>query len=355
MIATPIMVSSQLPWDATPEDARRTRRINAVALAIGILTFIIVPQLKLPKPERSTEVTPERIARVIQEKKIELPPPPPVVKKPEVKKEEKPTEAVVKDKPKPAEKPVEDHVAKVKPVEDHVAKVKPTESQVKTARTKAEAVAKDSGFDALADLRDTEIAATSKSPSTGGGLQKDNGGPAGTSRNMIGSKAGAGSGGLAYNGASSTGFGGGVAGGSGSKGNHNLGVKGTQNVKGGLIGASGNGASAGRSDGEGKTRGEGGIGKRTTEDIRRIFDQNGGRLNNAYQRALKDDPSMEGTVRLKLVVDPSGKVVSCEVASSELNNAELEAKIVSLVKGFNFGDDNVEVWKGTYPVNFYPN
>ena len=64
---------------------------------------------------------------------------------------------------------------------------------------------------------------------------------------------------------------------------------------------------------------------------------------------------MEGTIRLKLVVDPSGKVVSCEVASSELNNAELESKIVSIVKSFNFGDDDVEVWKGTYPVNFYPN
>jgi len=170
---------------------------------------------------------------------------------------------------------------------------------------------------------------------------------------MLTSKAGAGSGGVAaYSGGASSGFGGGVAGGSGSKGNHNLGVKGTQNVKGSLIAASGNGA---KGDGEGKTRGEGGIGKRTTEDIRRIFDQNGGRLNNAYQRALKDDPSMEGTIRLKLTVDPSGKVLSCEISSSELNNPELEAKIVSLVKGFNFGDDDVEVWKGTYPVNFYPN
>ena len=151
-------------------------------------------------------------------------------------------------------------------------------------------------------------------------------------------------------GASSTGFGGGVAGGSGSKGNLNLGSKGTKDMKGGLIASSGSGSGY-----EGKTRGEGGIGKRTTEDIRRIFDQNGGRLNNAYQRALKDDPSMEGTIRLKLVVDPSGKVVSCEVASSELNNSELESKIVSIVKSFNFGDDDVEVWKGTYPVNFYPN
>jgi protein TonB len=326
------LISGFLPWDELPENANRARKINIVALALAILCFVIIPFVKLPPIPRADVVVPERVARMV-ERKVELPPPPP--KPPEVKKED------VKKEAKPEDKP------KLKPIEkEPVAKVKPTDNQIKKAKEVAQkeisAVA-----DALADLRDMEITATK--PATGG-LQKDNGGPAGTSRNMIGSKAGAGSGGIAYNGASSTGFGGGVAGGSGSKGNLNLGSKGTKDMKGGLIASSGSGSGY-----EGKTRGEGGIGKRTTEDIRRIFDQNGGRLNNAYQRALKDDPSMEGTIRLKLVVDPSGKVVSCEVASSELNNSELESKIVSIVKSFNFGDDDVEVWKGTYPVNFYPN
>ena len=324
------LISGFLPWDELPENANRARKINIVALALAILCFVIIPFVKLPPIPRADVVVPERVARMV-ERKVELPPPPP--KPPEVKKEDVKKEAKPEDKPKPIEK-------------EPVAKVKPTDNQIKKAKEVAQkeisAVA-----DALADLRDMEITATK--PATGG-LQKDNGGPAGTSRNMIGSKAGAGSGGIAYNGASSTGFGGGVAGGSGSKGNLNLGSKGTKDMKGGLIASSGSGSGY-----EGKTRGEGGIGKRTTEDIRRIFDQNGGRLNNAYQRALKDDPSMEGTIRLKLVVDPSGKVVSCEVASSELNNSELESKIVSIVKSFNFGDDDVEVWKGTYPVNFYPN
>lgn len=326
------LISGFLPWDELPENANRARKINIVALALAILCFVIIPFVKLPPIPRADVVVPERVARMV-ERKVELPPPPP--KPPEVKKED------VKKEAKPEDKP------KLKPIEkEPVAKVKPTDNQIKKAKEVAQkeisAVA-----DALADLRDMEITATK--PATGG-LQKDNGGPAGTSRNMIGSKAGAGSGGIAYNGASSTGFGGGVAGGSGSKGNLNLGSKGTKDMKGGLIASSGSGSGY-----EGKTRGEGGIGKRTTEDIRRIFDQNGGRLNNAYQRALKDDPSMEGTIRLKLVVDPSGKVVSCEVASSELNNSELESKIVSIVKSFNFGEDDVEVWKGTYPVNFYPN
>ncbi len=326
------LISGFLPWDELPENANRARKINIVALALAILCFVIIPFVKLPPIPRADVVVPERVARMV-ERKVELPPPPP--KPPEVKKED------VKKEAKPEDKP------KLKPIEkEPVAKVKPTDNQIKKAKEVAQKEIS-SVADALADLRDMEITATK--PATGG-LQKDNGGPAGTSRNMIGSKAGAGSGGIAYNGASSTGFGGGVAGGSGSKGNLNLGSKGTKDMKGGLIASSGSGSGY-----EGKTRGEGGIGKRTTEDIRRIFDQNGGRLNSAYQRALKDDPSMEGTIRLKLVVDPSGKVVSCEVASSELNNSELESKIVSIVKSFNFGDDDVEVWKGTYPVNFYPN
>lgn len=328
------LISGFLPWDELPEQSNRARKINIIALVLAIICFVVIPFVKVPPVPRTEVKVPERVARIM-EKKVELPPPPP--KPPEVKKEEK-KEAKPEEKPK---------VEKPKPLEkEPVAKAKPTESQVKVAKEVAQKQISEVA-DALADLRDMQIDALN--PATGG-LQKDNGGPAGTSRNMLTSKAGAGSGGVAYGGAASSGFGGGVAGGSGSKGNLNLGSKGTTNMQGKQIASAGNGAGEG-----GKTRGDGGVGKRSQEDIRRIFDQNGGRLNNAYQRALKDDPSMEGTIRLKLVVDPSGKVTSCEVASSDLNNSELEEKIVALVRGFNFGADDVEVWKGTYPVNFYPN
>ena len=336
------LISGFLPWDELPEQSNRARKINIIALVLAIICFVVIPFIKVPPVTRSEVKVPERVARAL-ERKIELPPPPP--KPPEVKKEEK-KEVKAEDKPKETKQEV-----KPKPIEkEPVAKPKATEEQVKAAKQQAQQQLA-SVADDLAALRDMDVVATSK-PATGG-LQKDTGAaPAGTSRNMLTSKAGAGSGGVAYNGPSSSGFGGGVAGGSGSKGNLNLGSKGTTNMQGKQIASVGGGTGSGEG---GKTRGEGGIGKRTQEDIRKIFDQNGGRLNNAYQRALKDDPSMEGTVRLKLTIDPSGKVTGCEVASSDLNNPELEAKIVSLVKGFNFGADEVEVWKGTYPVNFYPN
>ena len=329
------LISGFLPWDELPENATRAKRINAVALVLAILCFVIIPFIKVPPVPRTETKVPERIAQMI-ERKVVLPPPPP--KPPEVKKEEK-------KEAKPEDKPT---VEKPKPIEkEPVAKAKPTDTQVKAAKEKAQQQI-NSVADDLADLRDMDVVATTSKPTTGG-LQKDNGGPAGTSRNMLTSKAGAGSGGVAYTGASSSGFGGGVAGGSGSKGNLGLGSKGTTNMQGKQIAAAGNG----KVDGE-KSRSEGGIGKRTQEDIRRVFDQNGARLFSAYNRALKDDPSMEGVVRLQLTIDPSGKVTACEIASSQLNNPELESKIVTLVKGLNFGADEVEVWNGKYPLNFYP-
>jgi len=348
-----IMIKASLPWDELPQDASRARRLNTAAVIIGVLCFLIIPKIKLPPiPREAADDNAERIAHIVQERKIELPPPPPVVKKEEPKKEVIDTNKTKVEKPKPVDV---EPIAKSKPLEiKEKASSKASAEEISKARGVAQQQLA-SVADDLADLRDMDVVATSKKPSTGGGLQKDSGAaPAGTSRNMITSRAGSSSGGVAYSGPASSGFGGGVAGGSGSKGNHNLGVKGTTNMQGKQIAAIGGGTGSGSGEG-GKTRGEGGVGKRTQEDIRKVFDQNGGRLNNAYQRALKDDPSMEGTVRLKLTIDPSGKVLSCEVSSSDLNNPELEAKIVSLVKGFNFGDDNVEVWKATYPVNFYPN
>lgn len=94
---------------------------------------------------------------------------------------------------------------------------------------------------------------------------------------------------------------------------------------------------------------------RSILDISRIFNQNAGTLNKAYQRTLKKDPSMVGSISLQLVIDSSGKVSSCKIDYSDLNNAKLEAKIIALVKKFNFGEANVKTWMGEHTVSFYPN
>ena len=341
-----IMIKAYLPWDELPEDAARARRINRTALIIGLLFALIIPNIKLPPPPPTApnEDFNNRIAQVIQrQQEVVLPPPPP--KPLEQKKPEK------TDEQKPEENKPKEQVEK-EPPSKHA-----TKEQIDKATAKGQKLLKDAGVaDALASLRDFETTgmAMAKNPSTGGDLQKNSGEPVGTSRNMLTSRAGANSGGLAYQGGFSSGFGGGVAGGRGGKGDFNLGVKGAKDMKGGLIAGVQGVGGAGNGKGGAGDRGAGGVGKRTQEEIRAIFDRFSGKIVSAYVRATKDDPSLQGVLRLRLTIDPYGSVTECTVASSELNNPELEAKIVAIVRGFNFGADNVEVWKGTFPVNLYP-
>jgi len=305
------LLDGMLPWDNLPDDDRRRRRITIIMLLLTLLLSVVAHFVKVPKEDRkAAEALPERIARVV-ERKIELPPPPPPKPKEEPKEElpaEKPT-----DKPKEAPKPAE----------------------VQKAREKAAKAIKDSGIDQLASLREAFDVPMS------GPLITDTQ-EAGTSRAMLTSRAGSGSNALAsggYGGPQSTGFGGGKAGGKGYMGGAKL-----QGVESGIKGAETASRPVGK---DGKSR-------RTAEDIRKVFDQYGGRLNNLYQRALRDNPAMEGTVTLKLTIAPDGSVTSCTVVSSQLDNPELESKIVAAVRGFNFGADNVEIWNGNHSLNFFP-
>ena len=47
-------------------------------------------------------------------------------------------------------------------------------------------------------------------------------------------------------------------------------------------------------------------------------------------------------------------VMACEVVSSELRAKELERKLVSRVRLFDFGAKNVGVMVVTYPIDFLP-
>lgn len=313
-----IALDGMLPWDNLPSDDRRRKAITILMLILVFLLSIIILFVKVPKEDRAAaEAMPERIARVV-ERKIELPPPPPKPKEEPKKEEEAPKLEEKTDKPVVA-----------KPVE------------VEQARAKASKALQDAGLDQLASLRDEFDL-----PAPAGALIT-NTEAAGTSRAMLTSRAGSGSGALASagygagSGQVSSGFGGGVAGGKGSKGMLAGGGK-MQTVESGIKGAEG----VRPVNKDGKSR-------RTAEDIRKVFDQYGARLNNAHQRALRDDPNIQGSLTLKLTIAPDGSVTSCTVASSQLNNPELEAKIVAIVKGFNFGADNVEVFNGQHTLNFF--
>lgn len=342
-MSTPVIayISPVLPWDPLPGESRRLRILMAIMLLLAFLIWIIVPRVEIPRLERAqAEAVPERLARMVIQQKVVPPPPKPV-------EESKPEEAAIpttKEAPKAAT-PVEVETAPKAVVSD---------LQKSAAKARAGKAIQDAGIaDALAGLRDMDVGSAAVA-GTGGPGPGGSGGlitsteAAGTSRNLLTSRAGSGSGAMSsagYGGGGqvSSGFGGGVAGGKGSKGMLGGGGGKLQAVESSIKGAE---TAARPVNKDGKSR-------RTAEDIRKVFDQYGARLNNAHQRALRDNPNLQGTLTLKLTIAPDGSVSNCTIVSSQLDNPELEAKIVAIVKGFNFGADNVEVFNGQHTLNFF--
>ena len=299
---TPYYREYDLPWASPEEDAQRFRKILLATLITLGLMMVIIPLL--PVPERKAadvEDVPPRLAKLmLEQKKVPPPPPPPKEEpKPEVKKE-----------PKPEPKPVD---------------------RQQEARKKAQVAGLLPFKDELADLRDNRMVdiAMANRPLTDAARAGDM-----PQRSLITSKVGRGSGGI--NTASlSRGFGGGGGG---------LAGRSTTQVTGGI---GGNDPRAVRS-------GSGQKASRSREEIELVFDRNKGAIYALYNRALRDSPALQGKIVLELTIAPWGEVTSCRVISSELNDPELERKLVARVKLFRFDERDVEAVTTTKPIDFFP-
>ena len=73
-----------------------------------------------------------------------------------------------------------------------------------------------------------------------------------------------------------------------------------------------------------------------------------------YNRALRRDPTLQGKVVLELTIDPSGVVSNCKILSSELNDPDLERKLIQRVKLFKFEAKDVATVTTTKPIDFFP-
>jgi TonB family protein len=293
----------ELPWSPTAEVEQRFRKVLKIIIAIFAVLGLIIPFLKVP--ERSELKAPEisdRVVKLLIEKKLPPPPPP---KKEEIKPEQ--------DKPKPVE-----------------SKPKP-EPPKDDARKKAQQAAK--VFDAFAELRDSSVidkAQQTKNLTGAVGEQTR------SERSLITSKVGAGSGGI--NTASlSRGYGGGTG---------SLTGRDTTQVSSTLGSADGR-AEVRRTSGSGK-------GARSREEVELTFDKNKGAIYSIYSRALRDNPDLKGKVVLEITIAPSGEVQNCRVVSSELNDPELEKKLIARVKLFRFEARDVEAITLTKPIDFFP-
>ncbi|MEM6708615.1 MAG: AgmX/PglI C-terminal domain-containing protein [Pseudomonadota bacterium] len=303
-----------LPWETGRVDSRNFQRWLGIFLLFVTAVGVAIPLLPLPEVEREElEELPPQLARILQRKEPPPPPPPPPPKPKEaVKPEPKPD---VKEQPKPVVKP------------DPVTKPQP---KVADAREKAAVSGLLAFKDAFADMR--EAVDTSKLTDTAA-IQRGAGAAPTVDRSLLTSKRASRSAGV--NVAELSTATGGVA----LAGRETTKVEAPKSV-----------------ERKGAVRKQKAINarERSIEDVRRTFDANKGAIFAIYNRALRSDPTLQGKVVLELVIDPSGRVVDCQVVDSELQDDSLMAKIINRVKLFDFGTREVSRTRINYPVHFLP-
>jgi periplasmic protein TonB len=295
----------ELPWEEDPDANRRFRKLVLWGTGLFVVFALLLQVVKFPEPVHTVAEVPERLARLMVEEKPTPPPPPPP------------------PLPKPLEQPRPDPTPQPVPQ---------PQQRVEDARRKAEQ-SLSKVRDELADLRraftDEPVGQTRNLTGAVGAESK-------AERSLITSKAGTGSAGVA-SADSSRGFGSGA----GSLTGHNTGAVSSS------VAAVGTGNQATRTGSSGKPA-------RSQEEIEQEFDRNKGAIYALYSRALREHPELRGKVVLEFTIAPSGEVTACRVVSSELNDAELERRIVARVKLIRFAARDVAPITTTKPIEFFP-
>ena len=306
-----------LPWTSSLAQERKFRRLLASVMAVLCLLGAVWPFLPTPDvdPHEIQEV-PDRIARLLLEQQPP-PPPPPQVREPD-------------PEPMPEKEPVPQQVAEKTPEPEPEPEPTPVD-QRQLAREKAQAALMPFAQD-LAALRDNDVldkVADNRPLTASVGRAERN------ERSMITSQAGAASSGIN------------TAAMSRNTGGSGLGGRATTQVTSPVEGLASSTGGARRSGSSGKA-------SRSREEIELVFDRNKGAIFALYNRALRQDPTLEGKLVLRLTIAPTGEVTFCEVVSSELGNEDMERKLVQRVLLFRFDARDVEPITTTKPIDFFP-
>ena len=90
----------------------------------------------------------------------------------------------------------------------------------------------------------------------------------------------------------------------------------------------------------------------TAEPARRLIVGQLGKLNNAYARWSQSDPFTSGTVSLKLIIEPSGKIAKVEEVLSRLSEHSFLEVVVAEVKQWKLPPGGVTTAEITVPLIF---
>lgn len=310
---------SGLPWGVEKGENRRFLLALLLVLAVFMPPAFLIPALNLPEPERSeAEKIPPQLARLVEQPE---PPEPVTLPEPEPEPEPEPAEPAA---PEPEAPPTE--------VAEQAPPPQPATPEPEQTVEQARGTASRSGLlamkDQLASMRapkpDRVETLTANVDAGGDGRDSD----------LFGAEADrdaalAGSGGVSREEAPET----------------RVAVAGHE-VREVEVAREASPQPAPAPDS--------GPGKRTMSNIRQVFDAQKTALYSLYRRELRQDPTLEGKVMLELVIEPDGSVSHCEVVSSELDNENLEQRIATRVRLFNFGADDVETRTVRFPIDFLP-
>jgi len=309
MSAVALYRDFELPWTPSADEQRRMRRILGAVLGLFIAFGVIIPLLPERPKAAPPPVLPERVIEFLleQSKPKPIPPPPPKVELPKPVEQPRLETPVVKPVPTPKERP------------------KPDPKQ-KAATTGLLALSQQ-----LAELRQIDVPDADTRNLNAGAGEKTR-----VDRAVLTAKVGKGSGGITVSTVSS-GFGGGATG-----------------LKAHDTSAVAVPASAAPQPSDVERSGRSLKASRSREEIELVFDRNKSAIYALYTRALRDKPTLQGKVVLEITISPSGDVTDCRVVSSELNDAELERKLVARVRSFRFESRDVATITTTKPIEFFP-
>ena len=345
-----------LPWAGSEQDDQRFGRVLRTVLIICGLLCLIELFAPMVLPDRSKpQAMSERVAAMI----LDSVPPvqPPAKPEAEQQKSELPKSDVTQ--PEAAPKPT---LRKERPAPDaRVPLPNRPAGEIDAARHKVAGVGLLASSADLAELRGAPVAVqltpVKLGPGVGSGVGVGvgAGNEAGVpTRALITSNATGGSGGINTAGYSKNTGGGGLAG------------RSTTLVE-GAIGGGGGGAASGHATvagarsgvgagaaGGNLQRGSSGKASRSIEEIKLVFEKNKGAIYAIYNRALREEPGLQGKVVLELKIAPAGNVLDCRIVSSDLKTPELEAKLLARIRQFDFGSKDVDQMVVTWPVDFLP-
>jgi protein TonB len=314
-----------LPWTTGELEQERLRKI--LRASFGALLVLSLVFSFLPLPQQSADEVqeiPPRLARLVVERQAPPPPPPPPVVREEPVE---PPPIVQPERVEPERRTEPEPVVENEPP--------PPVDTTAQARERARSAGVMQFASQLSALRTNADAAANRLERTGA-VGVGNEAVATTERALITSRAGAASGGINTAALSRNTGGGG------------LGGRATTQVESPVEGFAEAGGAAQRS-------GESNLASRSREEIERVFDANKGRIFTLYNRALRENPALQGKVVLRLTIAADGRVTHCEIVSSELNDPELERGLVQRVLQFQFeARDDVEAITTTKPIDFFP-